>query len=381
MLSYCTNVHAGASLHEVKANLDHHAGQVRDLVCPRDSLGIGLWLSAVAARELLSSDGVNEFRDWLADRCLAVSTINGFPFADFHQPVVKHAVYQPDWRDSARAEYTRDLLTILAGLLPDSTEGSISTLPLGWRSCVHANDDLARCAAQLAAVLETARLLEEQAGRYIHIDIEPEPGCTLERSSQLVDFICLHLDTIAPPQLVRRYLRVCHDICHAAVMFEDQAEMLKRYDDAGITIGKVQVSSAVRCDFDSLPPAERPAALAQLRAFNEPRYLHQTVVHHEGKLRFFDDLPFALDACPAAGEWRTHFHVPLFAESLGTLQTTQQEVIAAMDLFRSRPEITHYEVETYAWNVLPDQSLAPSLAAGIARELTWLIALARSRTT
>ena len=61
-------------------------------------------------------------------------------------------------------------------------------------------------------------------------------------------------------------------------MFEDQAEVLKKYHAAGLAVGKVQVSSAVRAALDELDQAERSAALAQLAEFNEPRYLHQTLV-------------------------------------------------------------------------------------------------------
>ena len=61
-------------------------------------------------------------------------------------------------------------------------------------------------------------------------------------------------------------------------MFEDQAEMFRRYDEAGIKIGKVQVSNAIRVDFDALSEREKPEALRQLKAFEEDRYLHQTCI-------------------------------------------------------------------------------------------------------
>ena len=58
-------------------------------------------------------------------------------------------------------------------------------------------------------------------------------------------------------------------------MFEDQTEAVGRYRAAGIGIGKVQVSSALRVP-GRLGTADRPRGLAQLGEFDEPRYLHQT---------------------------------------------------------------------------------------------------------
>lgn len=55
-------------------------------------------------------------------------TLNGFPYGGFHAPSVKAGVFQPTWADTARCDYTIDLATILAELLPDVSVGSISTL-------------------------------------------------------------------------------------------------------------------------------------------------------------------------------------------------------------------------------------------------------------
>ena len=72
-------------------------------------------------------------------------TLNGFPYRAFHAPVVKRDVYWPHWAQDERREYTLGLAELLAVLLPaDIEEGSISTLPLGWRE---GWDDAAQAAA------------------------------------------------------------------------------------------------------------------------------------------------------------------------------------------------------------------------------------------
>jgi hypothetical protein len=75
--------------------------------------------------------------------------MNGFPYGDFHEPVVKHKVYQPTWYEPARWKYTLQLAEILNQLLLPGVEGSISTLPIAWPSKVGEPlaDDLLRSAA------------------------------------------------------------------------------------------------------------------------------------------------------------------------------------------------------------------------------------------
>src|SRR6266536_1104162 len=96
-LGYCTNVHPGEELAEIVAQLDRYAVPVRERL-ETDRLGLGLWLAAPVATELAADPGkVRRLRRELDARGLEVVTFNGFPYAAFHAPVVKHAVYQPDW--------------------------------------------------------------------------------------------------------------------------------------------------------------------------------------------------------------------------------------------------------------------------------------------
>ena len=114
----------------------------------------------------------------------------------------------------------------------------------------------------------------------------------------------------------------------------------------------------------------------QLLAFDEPRYLHQTVVRDgAGAQRFYDDLPEALATERPEGRWRVHFHVPLFLEAAGAVGTTQHEVATCLEVLADEP-VTHWEVETYAWDVLPEPLRSGTLAEGIARELDWLVSVA-----
>ncbi len=363
-VGYCTNVHAGATLDETLRNLETYSARVRELACPGALLPIGLWLSASASKALGEADLDLEAR--LRDLGLTAFTVNGFPYGDFHREVVKHEVYRPNWADSRRAVYTFGLAARVA------TATSISTLPVGWPSDLD-DGDADAAARRLGDWLFLIPILPTD--QVTHLDLEPEPGCYLQRSEDVVRFFAEHLLPIGARDDVLNKIRVCHDICHAAVMFEDQKQILANYDAAGIRIGKVQVSSAVRATFDDYDDVTRADAMRRLREFDEPRYLHQTVIRFDdGTIEQFDDLPDALRAHgdKPRGEWRVHFHVPIFAEALGPLGTTQAMIHEALDLFRDREEIEHYEVETYAWDVLPPDARGDDLAEDIARELTWL---------
>jgi hypothetical protein len=376
-LGYCTNVHAGADLEETRANLENYALAVKRRVSPEAPMGIGLWLSAQTAWELVESESTREFADWLLERGLHAFTLNGFPFGDFHQEVVKHQVYHPNWADSDRLEYTLDLVTLLGRFLGEATEGSISTLPVGWREDLQEHSLVSQAAANLLEAVSFLEMFEQETGKLIHLDLEPEPGCYLDRSRDVVDFFKNFLLRKGKEEKVLRYLRVCHDICHSAVMAEDQAEAFENYRTLGIRIGKVQVSSAVRVDFDTLDSEAAARAFSALFQFQEHRYLHQTTFTPKGgEPVLHTDLPIALTAAQAmgkpSGEWRVHFHVPIFQENLESLGTTQGEILEGLALLRDFPETRHYEVETYAWGVLPEAHRAGDLAEGIAREMIWM---------
>ncbi len=370
-IGYCTNVHPGASLAEARTGLGDHAAAVRRRLSLSGPLGVGLWLSARAAREVRAA-GPGAFRRWLDDRSLDVLSLNGFPYGDFHGASVKHRVYEPDWRDPRRLDYTIDLIEILPDLVEPGSAAGISTLPLGWGHSFTGDDDARQAASNLLKAARRAAEIEAETGTLIHLDLEPEPGCALSTSADVVRFFERHLLPADRDGRVRRHLRVCHDICHAAVMFEAQEDAIARYDAAGIGIGKVQVSSALAAPLEGMDADGRRETVRQLAAFVEPRYLHQTVIRIPGEtgLLFFDDLPEALVHEPR-GEWRTHFHVPVFLERVGRLETTRPQIEECLRLVAGRPE-TALEVETYAWNALPAPLRDGELADGIARELDWL---------
>lgn len=348
---------------------------VRQLVSTDEPLGLGLWLSAQTADELQRAEaGQRDLAEWFQSRQLAPYTMNAFPFGDFHGATVKHAVYKPEWWCPERAAYTKRVASIFATLLPADEPGTISTLPIGWPGSNVTDEHFREAARNFGEVATFLAELECQHGRHLRLCIEPEPGCLLQTTQDIVDFFAQHLREQIRHEHVDRYLGVCHDVCHSAVMFESQREVLQTYVASDIAIGKVQVSSAVVARPELASPDDRSAMIDELSAFAEDRYLHQTMVQDDRGQRFFADLPLALDELRAAatGEWRVHFHVPLFVDAFGKLNTSQAEIDECLQALRELQQAPALEVETYAWDVLPPAMRQSSLAEGIAKEINWL---------
>jgi len=365
-LSYCTNVHPAEDLPGVLAQLDRYAEPVRRLVGV-DVLGLGLWLPAALASSLADSPDLRaKLRTELDARGLEVYTLNAFPYGGFHDDVVKHNVYRPEWTDAARLHYTIDCATVLADLLPDSASyGSISTLPLAWRTPWTEADD----EASTAALTELTGVLEGMAaanGRPIRLAVEPEPGCVLDTVADAVKWLA--------PRVDPRYVGLCLDTCHLAVSFADPEDTVASIYAAGLEVVKVQASAALQVE----EPDSEAARLA-LTDFTEPRYLHQVRERAvTGTVLAADDLPEALAELPGRDAWRVHFHVPLHARPATPLSATTDVLRTAITALRSTVDkMPHVEVETYTWSVLPETAGNggdTALIRGIAAELRWAAA-------
>ena len=142
----------------------------------------------------------------------------------------------------------------------------------------------------------------------------------------------------------------------------------------GIKIGKIQISAAIKTKLKTEGKSRKKAKISLL-PYNESTYLHQTVFKtKKGKLEQFPDLGPALEVIdnPKYTELRTHFHVPIFTDIYGNLQSTQDEIIKLLHLWKDKPFTNHLEVETYTWDVLPDNNQL-TLTDSIYRELDWVV--------
>ena len=380
-LGYCSNVHPTGSI----AGLDHvisgHVSPVAGLRRLEQS-SAGLWLCSELATLIdANADLLASLRDRLIASGVRLQTLNGFPYQNFHQASVKASVYRPDWSVDARLDYTLRLARILAACMPDDLpEGTISTLPLGYAPDWSRAKQAAAC-VNLCRLVTGLRDLDQATGRHVRVCLEMEPGCVLERTQEVVDFYTGELPEAGcefglTPGDIASYLGICYDVCHQAVMHEAAADSMSRICAAGITVGKIQISSALALN----APDDREGRQL-IQAYAEPRYLHQVrTLDENGRLHGVMDLPEALadSRFPVGSPWRIHFHVPVQAETLqgGMLATTRRDILDVLDFLKDNPACRpHLEVETYTWEVLP-VDMRPQgpdeLNAGLAAELSWL---------
>lgn len=381
-LCYCSNIHPGESLEELRAALEGPVARVKSQVCPDGRFGIGLRISHAAALQLCQPGATAELKSLLDRLGMYVFTLNGFPYGTFHGSTVKERVYLPDWTTEDRGRYTTRLFEILRALIAPGAVGSVSTVPGCFK--LHSSPASRRTIARNLS--EQALLLwrmERDFGARMILALEPEPNCLLETSADVVRFFqgdlwdgeilqgvakSTGLSAEMSAELLRRHLGVCVDACHVAVEFEDARSCVESLVKAGIEIAKLQISCGLRAQAGDI------ANLTRLTHFEDAVYLHQTRVNQGGVIRSYLDLPAALaQEGPSDAEWRVHYHVPIFLEKLGGLTSTQASLKEFLALQRSHPFTSHLEVETYTWDVLPKRYRSVPVHEAIARELTWVL--------
>jgi hypothetical protein len=385
-LTYCSNIHPGEKWADHFQSLRDNIPYIRQQLAPGQSFGLGLRIANEASIELSKPEVLLEFKNWLAEQDVYVFVINGFPYGGFHNVVVKDDVHTPDWTTTDRLEYTIRLFNILTELLPEGMHGGVSTPPLTYRLWwkTEADKQLATESAtnHVLQLLDKLISIEKETGKLLHLDIEPEPDGMLDN---MVDFVNWYRDVLLPKGIIHlskysfseeqaketilKHIQLCYDICHAAVGFENPEEILVSLNEIGIKVGRIQVSSALKVNFSS----EKEIKLKAIETFNEPVYLHQVVSqNHDGTKSHYPDLKEALvDWNENHEEWRVHFHVPLFINSYGVLESTQGDIIKTLALHTENPFSSFLEVETYTWGVLPEDMQKP-IGESIVREIEWV---------
>ncbi len=389
-LTYCTNIHPGETWEEVFNSLQEYCITIKNKLSPDQPFGIGLRLSQKSAAQVLLGNNLDEFKNWLDSNNLYVFTMNGFPYGDFHNVIIKDQVHTPDWTTDERVNYTLDLIKILAYLLPENMEGGISTSPLSYKLWFNGKEKFSRVKLKstqsLIKIVNQLVHIKKTTGKLIHLDIEPEPDGFLENTEEVIDYYKDYLLNFGKSELeeklncsseeakthILNHLQLCYDVCHFALAYELPEEVISKLENEGIKIGKIQISAALKCvKSEAVSLKHQQKCLQQ---FDEPTYLHQAITKDKnGQLNHFSDLSEGINAMNDQNfnEIRTHFHVPIFVSEFEVLNSTQDDIILALDLWKKNKYSSHLEVETYTWGVLPED-LQTDIASSIIRELEWV---------
>jgi len=386
-LTYSTLVHPGDTWEEMWDSLTRYVPQVKARVSPDHPFGVSLRLSHESADTLTqSAEERQKLKQFLADNDLYLYTVNAFPYGPFKNRVIKLDVYEPDWASRQRTDYTKKVADILAEVCSPDVNPSIQSPPLGYKGNVTGDNVVQAFAANVREVAAHLHRLHEKTGRIVTLALEPEPSCFLETTAETVAFFTevlrsdasldalgneLGVDREAARAILRRHIGTVYDICHQAVEFEDISASLQSLVDNDVPVFKLQEAAAVRIAHVT------PEAVDALREYADSVYLTQTIQRKDGELKFFLNLEDAFadfEADPSGDrEWRIHFHVPVFLENLGDqFQTTRFAIEEALAFHKANPISAQLEIETYTWDVLPDNLKTGNIVDYICMELDWV---------
>ena len=384
-LTYSTLVHPGDDWKQMWESLTTYVPKVKSRIAHNQRFGVSLRLSANSAETLVNSRAEREkLKKFLGDNNMYLYTVNAFPYGAFKGTVVKEQVYEPDWRSEERTRYTQNVADILADVTESDISPSIQSAPLGFKPRVTGNEVVASFTNHVLQVAAHLVALEARTGRTVTLALEPEPYCFLETTDETVEYFTKHLysgeaaETLAKLAQIpiseahvalRRHVGVVFDICHQAVEYENISECLQKLVDAGIPIFKLQEAAALHV------PNVTQDMVDTLKRYARTIYLTQTVEKKNGKLTRFLNLEDAFAAWEKDSgprEWRTHFHVPVFLDEIGPFRTTRFAIEDALRFHKAKPLSRQLEIETYTWDVLPDNLKTGDIVDYVCRELDWV---------
>ena len=100
---------------------------------------------------------------------------------------MKEQVYVPDWTSPDRLAYTSRLFDLMAALVPEGVEGSVSTLPGSFKEFITdesqervIRENIWKCAEHIAA-------LSDRTGKALHLGLG-EPLRYFETSAETIQF-------------------------------------------------------------------------------------------------------------------------------------------------------------------------------------------------
>lgn len=355
-ITYCSNIFKESDWERLFLKLDDYS-----IFFKKKKMKLSLCLSNELISNLLKDK--NYFKSWLEKRKIFIYSFNGFVYAKFHKAYIKDDIYYPDWTSEKRLTFTKKLIEALAFFLPNNRTGSISTMPLSYKPWIKRKyiDYIfyksTKCLIKSISVLESLK----SEKKIIHLDIEPEPTCLID---SIDNFIKYYKNWLIPvsilffkekysyktsftKSILRRYIRLCYDISHSSVNFDNHLENIKNLKKNKIKIGKVQISSAA--EFIAKNNFEREFLIESIKQMLNSSFLHQIVEKFNNKKKVYNDVFFFLrdfinrKSYEDVNVVRIHFHMPIFEN----VNTTQSDTKKALRFLFNEKYIKHFEIETY----------------------------------
>lgn len=330
---------------------------------------LGFWADAKFVEQMKIPENLKLIKKFLKENNFYVFTLNAFPYGQFHEQPVKEKVYLPDWTTDQRTDFTCSAADFLSAILPENTQGSISTLPGGYKNALQQSGKgfEEKIASNLRKVTGYLAALEQTKGTKILLGIEMEPDCLWESPDEFIQFFKKYL---GDDETAHRYIGVCYDTSHQELIGGIAGAGLQKLIDANIQIAKIQLSTALKTarltteDFNALKPFSDAIYLHQTRKFNPQGIM----------LQKFNDIPVE-GGDDEKGHLVSHFHLPIFCADLtGSISAANAELLAVIAQLNNRPGICrNLEIETYTYNVLPESLADGPIENNIFKEYKWFL--------
>jgi hypothetical protein len=350
-VGYALNVLPYNSLAELWTCLEGEVQQIKERTFPNEVFPVELRFSEQIVRDLQNDcDQVARLKYYLDTHDLALVTVNGFVMPAFHGEPVKERAYLPAWHESdARVRFTNACLDLLSQLAPQDSEFASVSVPFGALKPVSP----AAIAPNILRCAEHAAKLQQRTGLRCVIALEPEPGLTVETTTEAIEFFEKFVLTDT-----RKHLAVNFDLSHQLVEFENLADSLRLLEKHGVSVVKIHVSNA--------------AEMTKLKPFyRDSIYLHQVCgVDGTGRKAFFS-LDWPTEPPPTEIErFRVHYHLPVCPQPDFPVSTTLAEVENFLTTLPHVAPTVPLIIETYTW---PEHLRARERLVGcICAEIAWV---------
>lgn len=383
IITYCSNIFKNNNGTQLLNSLNKYKKEFKSY---KD---ISICVSNNIINELNEKKNLNKILTWKKINKKNIPLINGFVYKNFHQNLIKENIYYPDWTKKERFNFTKNTIFFAQKINKRSKICGISTLPITYKLWIKNNTkyNIKKAINFFFEILKILIKIKKYKNILIHIDIEPEPFCLLEDCKDFIYFfkswilpeleekikIYLNVKKNKAKNVITKHLNLCFDICHSAVMFENQKLSLDLIKKFKIKIGRVQISSAIKIK------KINKHNFNHLNFLNKSPFLHQSLMKLNN-LKYIKNNDFKnikIINNEIIKEIRIHCHVPIYKKKItNNIYTTQKELKNSLMNILKYDFTRNLEIETYTYNMLYKKK--SNKIKSMIKEYNWLINLIKN---
>lgn len=273
---------------------------------------------------------------------IKIKSINGFVYQNFHSKLIKEKIYYPDWSSKKRIFFTKKIIKKFENT---KKKISISSIPITYKNW---NKNKYLCFIIKKSIINLKKINEIiiKYNKYLHIDLEPEPGCQIECFKTLNIFY----KTIKNEKKLKK-IKICYDICHMSVIFDKQEKILKLLNINKINIGKTQISCSLKFIISKNTKVIK-RIIKTLFFLKKSNFLHQICLKGKNNIKEFIKIEDMIKVIliNLNKEIKLHCHIPIYMKKFNNLYTTYKETKKITSIISKKNK--NFEIETYTYNTL-----------------------------